>query len=450
MKAFYFLLYAVLGSAGSVAAQTCHLPTVALSSLETLVHRYSPGLRLPGPAAAAQRGQQTSVTQPGRVMRYEWNPATNRWEAPQLVLYTYTAQARLSQETHADSATASPTYRLNYTYTAGNQLTQTLQQDYTGGSWENSFRRTATFDARGTPTEELNQDWISGAWSTTAGTRSANNYTTTGFLAQQVVQTFSTATTSFVNDVRITYKIPASGPYTEFTVQRWSGGQWQDEFRVTGITWYDAGRQLATGLQIQIPINIFWVSVLRLTATYQTNGSSVSTYEARPNPAGPWLNDSRTTETYDAYNNRLSLLQEVWSGTAWAINDWSRALLTYNAQQIVLRRDEQLAIGTAPFINQQRYNFGSFQVIPLRTPPAAPTAQLQLFPNPTTGLVTLRLAGLTGSLTGEVLNALGQQVLRFSLPSPANELDVSALQAGLYTVRLQTPQGMIIKRLVRQ
>ncbi|GAA3928049.1 T9SS type A sorting domain-containing protein [Hymenobacter algoricola] len=448
------LLLPLLASLTPGAAQTRHLPAPAPTRLEAALQHYSPRLRLAAAPSPARRPGQTSLTRPGRGVVYDWNAAAGAWQDPQVILYAYNAQGQPSLETRADSATAVPSFRLQYTYNAQNQLTEALQQDYFGTAWTNSFRQTTAFDAQGNATEELGQDWISGAWSTTFGSRYVNTYTAGNFLAQQVVQTFDAATTTFADDYRVSYKVPVAGPYTEFTVQRWNAGQWQDESRVTAIVWHSAERQLPLSLEVQIPINAVWVSVQRLTAAYQPNGSSVAITELRPNPSGPWLNDARTTDTYDAYDNQTDLLHETWDGTAWILNDRYHALLTYDAQHVVLRRDEQLATGSSggQLINQRRFNFGSFLVIPLATTAGQlPALRLSLYPNPTAGPATLELTGpgSPGPLTAEVRNALGQVVATL-LVRPGQPTRLPRLPAGVYAVLVPTAQGRLVGRLMQQ
>jgi hypothetical protein len=79
----------------------------------------------------------------------------------------------------------------------------------------------------------------------------------------------------------------------------------------------------------------------------------------------------------------------------------------------------------------------------------------QLYPNPTTGFVTVEATAATGEpLTLEVMNALGQNVLSRTL-SPTDgfvqtELDFSGLSAGVYVVRLRQGEASIQRRVVRR
>ena len=82
--------------------------------------------------------------------------------------------------------------------------------------------------------------------------------------------------------------------------------------------------------------------------------------------------------------------------------------------------------------------------------------QAQLYPNPTTGRVRLELAGLgaQGPAGLAVVNGLGQVVWTGAAVvrqgTVREELDLGALPAGVYALRLHTAEGVIVKRLVRE
>jgi hypothetical protein len=92
----------------------------------------------------------------------------------------------------------------------------------------------------------------------------------------------------------------------------------------------------------------------------------------------------------------------------------------------------------------------------LSTATGALQAATHLYPNPTTSTTTLEMAGLSGTapVQLELLNTLGQVVLKRSAQPRAGilreELDLTNLAAGVYSVRVLTPQGTVVKRLTRE
>ena len=83
-------------------------------------------------------------------------------------------------------------------------------------------------------------------------------------------------------------------------------------------------------------------------------------------------------------------------------------------------------------------------------------ATASLYPNPATGTTTLELRGLReqGAVTIEVLNALGQRVLAQSTRprqgAIRQELAVGHLPTGVYSVRVRTADGTVVRRLLKQ
>ena len=83
-------------------------------------------------------------------------------------------------------------------------------------------------------------------------------------------------------------------------------------------------------------------------------------------------------------------------------------------------------------------------------------ARTALYPNPATAQTTLELSGLReqGPVQVELVNVLGQTVQ--TLPVRPHQglisqvLDLRELPVGVYTVRVHTPEGTVVKRLVRE
>jgi hypothetical protein len=97
-----------------------------------------------------------------------------------------------------------------------------------------------------------------------------------------------------------------------------------------------------------------------------------------------------------------------------------------------------------------------FQGRALATTGSSLDASAGLYPNPTTGITTLELSGLReqGAVTIEVLNALGQRVLAQSTRprqgAIRQELAVGHLPTGVYSVRVRTAEGTVVRLLLKQ
>jgi hypothetical protein len=93
-------------------------------------------------------------------------------------------------------------------------------------------------------------------------------------------------------------------------------------------------------------------------------------------------------------------------------------------------------------------------VVPVRLAASATAPLLTLAPNPTTGRVVVQLVQATAQAAAlQVLDALGRTVYQQALPAAATQeqtLDLQALPAGVYLVRVTSAAGVATQRLVRQ
>jgi hypothetical protein len=114
------------------------------------------------------------------------------------------------------------------------------------------------------------------------------------------------------------------------------------------------------------------------------------------------------------------------------------------------------AFAMSPSYTEQRFYLWLQPSGVLSTATGALQAATHLYPNPTSTSTTLEMSGLTGTgpVQLDVLNALGQVVLKRSAQPRAGilreQFDLTQLAVGVYSVRVLTPQGTVVKRLVRE
>jgi hypothetical protein len=121
-----------------------------------------------------------------------------------------------------------------------------------------------------------------------------------------------------------------------------------------------------------------------------------------------------------------------------------------------LRLTPAYAFTMSPSYTGQRFYLWLQPSGSLSTATGALQTATHLYPNPTTNTTTLEMTGLMGanSVQLELLNTLSQVVLKRSAQPRAGilreQLDLTGLATGVYSVRVFTPQGTVVKRLVRE
>jgi hypothetical protein len=80
---------------------------------------------------------------------------------------------------------------------------------------------------------------------------------------------------------------------------------------------------------------------------------------------------------------------------------------------------------------------------------------LVLFPNPTQGIVEVRMTGLQGEeVTAILMDGLGREVVREDLGNLTGErvhsMDLSSAESGVYLLRMQIADAAKVMRIVKQ
>ncbi|WP_223549883.1 T9SS type A sorting domain-containing protein [Aestuariivivens sp. NBU2969] len=76
--------------------------------------------------------------------------------------------------------------------------------------------------------------------------------------------------------------------------------------------------------------------------------------------------------------------------------------------------------------------------------------QFNLFPNPANDFITLKMPLEFTNSTVEIYNTLGKSMKSFEALEKTINIDVSTFANGLYFIRLQTANGVVIKKFVKQ
>lgn len=80
-------------------------------------------------------------------------------------------------------------------------------------------------------------------------------------------------------------------------------------------------------------------------------------------------------------------------------------------------------------------------------------SELFLFPNPTNGNLTVILSQERPECSGtiEIYNSLGQIIIKVNyIPNTPKEIDVSSIQNGIYSLRVNCNQNSLSKKFIKQ
>ena len=127
---------------------------------------------------------------------------------------------------------------------------------------------------------------------------------------------------------------------------------------------------------------------------------------------------------------------------------------TQTGARIDLRQQPSYTFSAASTSLPGRFSLSFALASPLASHTARLTELVQLFPNPAQSSFTLLLPAELGRtpVAVAVLNQLGQVVERRTVAMTAAgasaQFDVSSLAPGIYSLRLTSAQGQVVKRVV--
>jgi hypothetical protein len=328
-----------------------------------------------------------------------------------------------------------------------------------GTNWINQSTSTNTYDSKNNLIQLQGQSWDGTQW--VNGTQHLKTYDTNNNL-------------------------------TELLIQSWKSGNWEDFSRTRNV--YDANNNKIESLN-EFVENWKWTFNSRMTFTYDSSNKLIKdfvierlgrndertyTYDANDNLISidirqfnnfdsSWTNRSRTTYMYDGNNNRIHELVETWTDSV--LQATSQSFLVYDAQNNLTQRLNQIKEGTE-WVNDRRtlnvYNannqrtdnsdawFSQGEIFYadsthyfIKDIPAGIKVNMFndavfLYPNPSTGLVNIKVENNQTIQRIEVFNTIGEKVLE----QRAGQLNMSASAKGIYFVRVYAGEQVCQQKMI--
>ena len=192
----------------------------------------------------------------------------------------------------------------------------------------------------------------------------------------------------------------------------------------------------------------------KLTNTSGLGLSSVATGTALAVNGLPLLTGNTTVPlnvsvpTVGSYTLYAAALNNFGPGTQVFLLD------TQTGARINLSQQPSYAFRTSTTTLPGRFSlyFGAAGALAAKA--AALADQVQLFPNPAHGSFTLLLPAELGTapVTATLINQLGQRVsertVTMTAAGASAQFDVSSIAKGVYSLRLHSAQGQVVKRIV--
>lgn len=293
---------------------------------------------------------------------------------------------------------------MNYTWNSGTS------------SWTPTYRSTSTFDANDDIVKQVSENWNGSSWDISSQT--IMTYDAAHNRLSSVTQNWNTGTSSWDNSGKYSYTYNLSGKKAEMVRQNWSGS-WINSAKETYS--YNSGNQLTTTL------SLLW-------------NSGTST----------WNNDRRTTNTFDANNDPVTMTQENWGGSSY--ENYQKTTIVFNQHQRTMFENQYWNSGgfweytTSSY--RATYYYQSFTTSGITNVPLE--AKVDIYPVPATDKLNINIANSNGKTYSLMLTDMSGHKVRLQ-ESPAYNnalsLPVADLPAGNYLLSIQTGNSSTVKQV---
>jgi hypothetical protein len=331
-------------------------------------------------------------------IRYSW--FDNAWVPFYKTVYTYNAANKAVTETSGfwNSTAFENNYKTTYTYNPAGKLITLLDQDWTLGSWVNSYKSDVTYNEN-LIVSVLSVEWTGGQW---------------------VTESSGTATYNGTN-------------LTQWLDQDWDGSQFDNSYRT--VLTRNASNKITNERED------LWSDVMQWEENYNTNyvlaangnrTSQITSYEG--------VLDYKQDNTYDAAAQMSSFGHPFKdkTGVDYTFQDFpyvnkilSSLFYTYD-------------ISTASYTLETRttYNYQSQLVLDKTN---FEFKKISLYPNPTNSVLNIQTLEQIKTVT---ITDISGRVSSFKALD-TKTIDVSSLPNGIYFVAIQTDNGTVREKFIK-
>ena len=299
--------------------------------------------------------------------------------------------------------------RTTYAYNMlGFNTTRTFEMNLSN-SWVNVEKETYTFDLEGNHTVTLKENWDGTGW--VPGNRTTFTWNFDGSELQEEVWEYWNGSGAWENQVQYLYTYDSFGSRIKDERFNWDGQGW-DPMQRTLRTFNSDFLKTEEVFQNKVVAN--WEDVWRYTYVYDANNNN-TIYSIEQWLQGGWKKQSRWVYEYDDNSNRTQERLENWNGFEY---DFS-----------------------------QKCDF-EYQTLVGENEYALEQIQFQLFPNPSSGQVTISGAKENSSWEYQVFDNSGRLVHSGLGNGVTENIELNELSSGLYHVVVQSDTQRGIEKLM--
>jgi hypothetical protein len=358
----------------------------------------------------------------------------NAWVNNSQSIYTYDTNGRLvTVLVESWNSSIWMYYRkTSYTYDPDGNMLKWTSQLWRDRTWMNEWRYIFSYDVNGNKLTTLHQNgfetyWMNN-WSDTL------KYNTLGKVSNEVYVNWQLNT--WVYNTRWTNSYDVKGRLILCISELWNVSKWVNNDKHI----YTYASYLRSDLH-QLYRDGIWVNDWKYYYNYDFRGTLIS-FICQAWQIKHWVNDWRYSYTYDKQCNSSSGEYEIWdqnSGWMPGIPDNGLGVFSKTVQIYTL-------------YNIYRYEASSKSITTGITDIEENNSSLMLYPNPATDNITIetKVNDTKQKELISVCDILGNIILQQPVLQIKTNINISDLRTGVYLIKVETNNGVMIKKLVKE
>lgn len=437
----------------------------------------------------SEKGQPSgNLREIGKKMEY-FNNTSSVWIGYDSVVNTYDVNYGYLTNTlyrDYDNVTSSWVFNYNFqlSYNANGWVTQEIGQLWNGASWENDEKLEYTYNSNGTENQIIVYNWNGANW--VESKRYDFTYNANNIILTDTRYLWNNGTSSWDPYLKYTFSHNGIGYTIEILEEIWSGGNWVNNSKVNN--YYNASNKYIWGIKYAFDTgSSSWINQYKDTLIYSSATTKERIGFSWDNISSSWINDFKENDTYTPSEVLLSRTTSYWNNVSLVWQNSKRTTYTLDAQEnSATRWDELWDNVSSTWVNEYYYtynfnaeNYKTYEYVQkwdfmggiwqdysrtyywYETNPFASIADVSAeygfvaYPNPVQEKINIALKFSTmEDIQLTILNLQGQQMFQTFLPNCNGQfiysMDMQHLVNGVYVIQIQTSQGIIQQKFIKQ
>ncbi len=240
-------------------------------------------------------------------------------------------------------------WRYSYTYDGNNNKATATEQDWADQQWLNQFLYIYSYDAGNRPTEIIYQKWEEILWIN--DDKKTYTYNVNGNILTECDYTWPSSLSDWLLIIQKDYTYDDHQNVIEWLIKAYSGGSLIPKYKMTYS--YDGSDNMVESFYFTSEDGIDWNNNSRYTGLYDEKNNLIESLSQQWDGSG-WVDEFRSLFVYDDQKRQTQETIKYWDGGSWVnVNQYKYSYDGYGNKTEHIKQNW----GASDWINYERYTY---------------------------------------------------------------------------------------------